>query len=75
MAQGIIERWETGLQSFAIAAAVSIGLITFCVAVFYEIMAHIWVLLTKFEGHPRTQIFITVMASFLGHTIAAPHLA
>ena len=58
------------MENFAIAAGVSLGLITFCVAVFYEIMAHIWVLLTKLEGHPRAQIFVTVMASFLGHTIA-----
>lgn len=58
------------MQNFIIAACVSFGLISFCVAVFYEIMAHVWVLLTKLEGHPRTQIFVTVMSSFLAHTIA-----
>ncbi len=58
------------MHNFLIAALVSFGLITFCVAVFYEIMAHVWVLLTRLEGCPRTQIFVTVMSSFAAHTIA-----
>jgi hypothetical protein len=45
-------------------------LIIFCVAVFYEIMAHVWLLLPRLEGRPRTQILFTVLASFIGHTIA-----
>ena len=61
---------HTTLNDFLVAAAVSVGLISFCVAVFYEIMAHVWLALTRLEGHPRTQIFVTVMASFVGHTIA-----
>lgn len=55
---------------FVIASFVSLGLIVTCVAVFYEIMAHVWLLLPRLEGRPRTQILLTVIASFVGHTIA-----
>ncbi len=58
------------MEQFFTASAISVGLILFCVAVFYEIMAHVWLLLPRLEGRPRTQILFTVMASFIGHTIA-----
>lgn len=58
------------MENFAIASGISLGLILFCIAVFYEIMAHVWLLLPRFEGRPRTQIVFTVLASFVGHTIA-----
>lgn len=58
------------MENFFIASAVALGLITFCVAVFYEIMAHVWLVLPRLEGRPRTQILFTVLASFAGHTVA-----
>lgn len=58
------------VPEFLIASLVSFGLITFCTALFYEILAGIWVLLPRFEGRPRTQIIITVLAAFVGHTLA-----
>lgn len=58
------------MTNFLIASGISVGLIVFCVAVFYEIMAHVWLLLPRLENRPRTQILFTVMASFVGHTIA-----
>lgn len=58
------------MEKFAIASCISLGLIVFCVAVFYEIMAHVWLLLPRLEDHPRTQILFTVLAAFVGHTIA-----
>ena len=58
------------MTNFLIASLISLGLITFCVAVFYEIMAHVWLRLPRLEGRPRTQILFTVIASFAGHTIA-----
>ena len=47
-----------------------VGLIIFCVAVFYEIMAHVWLALPKLDTRPRAQILFTVLASFVGHTIS-----
>lgn len=64
MAQGL------DIANFFIASLISLGLIVFCVAVFYEIMAHVWVRLPQLEGRPRAQILLTVVASFVGHTIA-----
>ena len=58
------------MENFFIASVISLVLIVFCVAVFYEIMAHVWVRLPKLEGRPRTQILLTVLASFAGHTAA-----
>lgn len=58
------------METFLIAAAISLGLIVFCVAVFYEIMAHVWLLLPKIDECPRAQILFTVLASFIGHTVA-----
>ena len=58
------------MTNFLIASLISLGLIAFCVAVFYEIMAHVWLLLPRLEGRPRTQILFTVLASFAGHTVA-----
>jgi hypothetical protein len=58
------------MENFFIASVISLGLIIFCVAVFYEIMAHVWVRLPRLEGRHRTQILFTVLASFLGHTMA-----
>ena len=64
MAQGL----DAG--NFFIASGIAVGLITFCIAMFYEIMAHVWLALPRLEGRPRTQILFTVLASFVGHTIA-----
>ena len=58
------------MESFFIAALISLALVIVCVVVFYEILAHVWVWLPKLEGKPRAQILLTVLASFLGHTIA-----
>lgn len=58
------------MEKFFIASAISLSLIVFCVAVFYEIMAHVWLTLPRLEGRPRAQILFTVIASFVGHTIA-----
>lgn len=58
------------ISNFFIASILSLGLVVFCVAVFYEIMAHVWLLLPRLEGRPRTQILFTVLASFVGHTVA-----
>jgi hypothetical protein len=59
-----------GMELFAVAASISLILITLCVTLFYEIMAHIWVRLPRLEKHPRKQILLTVAGSFLAHTIA-----
>ena len=58
------------MTNFLIASGISAGLITFCVAVFYEIMAHVWLVLPRLDAHPRAQILFTVLAAFVGHTIA-----
>jgi Ion channel len=58
------------VEKFLIASAISVGLIIFCVAVFYEIMAHVWLVLPRLDNRPRTQILFTVLVSFVGHTIA-----
>ena len=58
------------MENFAIASVISVLLIIACVAVFHEILAHIWVNLPRLEGKPRRQILLTVLASFVGHTIA-----
>lgn len=50
-----------GIPCFLIAAL--------CVALFYEVMAHVWMLLPRYEGRPRIQIFITVFGIFLAHTL------
>ena len=57
-------------MEFVIASLVSLGLILFCTAMFYEILAHVWLVLPRLEAHPRLQILITVLSAFVGHTIA-----
>lgn len=58
------------MQNFLIASVISVGLIFLCVAMFYEILAHVWVRLPKLEGRPRMQILLTIFAAFVGHTVA-----
>lgn len=58
------------MENFLIAALISIGLVITCVAIFYEIMAHVWLMLPRLEGRPRTQILLTVLSAFAGHTAA-----
>ncbi len=57
-------------MEFVVASLVSVGLILFCTAMFYEILAHVWLVLPRLEKHPRLQILLTVFSAFVGHTIA-----
>ncbi len=57
-------------MEFVVASVVSLGLILFCTAMFYEILAHVWLVLPRLEKHPRLQILLTVFSAFVGHTIA-----
>lgn len=57
-------------MEFFVASVVSLGLILFCTAMFYEILAHVWLLLARLEARPRLQILVTVLSAFAGHTIA-----
>jgi len=57
------------MQSFLLASVISLGLILCCVAIFYEILAHVWVTLPRLDNHPRKQILFTLVASFFGHTL------
>ncbi|MBN8544476.1 MAG: two pore domain potassium channel family protein [Alphaproteobacteria bacterium] len=56
------------LVSFLIASLICLALIIAGVVIFYEILAHLWLLLPKFEGKPRSQILLTILATFIGHT-------
>ncbi len=58
------------MANFFIAACISLGLILSSCAVFYEVLAHVWVNLPRLDGRPRTQIVCTILATFVGHTIA-----
>jgi len=57
------------LSSFLFASLICLVLIVVSVAVFYEILAHLWLLLPRIEGKPRSQILLTILATFVGHTI------
>jgi hypothetical protein len=61
----------TGLamEQFLIASVISVVLVILVTAFFYEILAHVWVLLPRWEQKPRRQILFTVLAVFVGHTI------
>lgn len=56
------------MEQFFVAAAISLVLILSCSTIFYEVLAHVWVNLPKLEGRPRTQILLTIVATFIGHT-------
>lgn len=58
------------MAQFLIASLVSLALIISCSALFYEVLAHVWVNLPRLEGRPRTQILLTILASFMAHTVA-----
>lgn len=58
------------MENFFIASGISLVLIALCVAIFYEILAHVWIRLPHLEGRPRTQIMLTIFAAFIGHTCA-----
>lgn len=58
------------MMSFLVASLVSLGLILICVTIFYEILAHVWVRLPRLKNRPRTQILLTIVSSFVGHTAA-----
>ncbi len=57
------------MTSFLIAGGISVVLILLCSAIFYEVLAHVWVNLPRFEGRPRTQIIATIFATFFAHTL------
>ena len=57
------------MVSFLIAATISLALIIACAATFYEVLAHVWVNLPRLEGRPRAQILLTILATFLAHTL------
>lgn len=57
------------MQDFLISSAVSLGLILVSTAIFYEIVAHCWVLLPKLKG-PRSRIIFTIACCFLAHTLS-----
>lgn len=57
------------MDTFLIGSLVSGALILFCTAIFYEIVAHTWVLLPRLKG-PRAQILFTLSATFFAHTLA-----
>lgn len=57
-------------MSFLIAGVATIGLLALCVMMFYEILALVWVRLPGLDGRPRTQIFITLGSTLLGHVVA-----
>lgn len=58
------------MEQFAIAGSLSLLLILVCSAMFYEVLAHVWVNLPRLEGRPRLQILLTILATFLAHTVA-----
>jgi hypothetical protein len=58
------------MESFFIASAISLVLLVLCVGLFYEVLAHVWLWLPRFEGRPRRQIMLTIVASFIAHTAA-----
>lgn len=57
------------LVSFLFASVICLALIIVSVAVFYEILAHLWLFLPRIEGMPRSQILLTILATFVGHTV------
>ena len=57
------------LYDFVPATLIAVTLLLCCVVFFYEVLAHIWLLLPRFEGRPRTQIILTVFSIFLAHTV------
>lgn len=57
------------MESFLIASGISLVLILVSTALFYEILAHVWALLPRWEHRPRQQILCTVFATFVGHTL------
>lgn len=56
------------MENFLIGSAVCGALILVCTAIFYEIVAHTWVLLPRLKG-VRIRILFTIFATFLGHTL------
>ena len=58
------------MYTFMIGALISLVLIVVCSAMFYELLAHLWLLVAKLMGRPRTQIIVTIVANFVAHTIA-----
>ncbi len=57
------------MSAFLIGTVICGALILTCVALFYEIMAHTWVVLPRLGGK-RRQILFTVSVLFVGHTAA-----
>lgn len=54
---------------FLVASLVSLTLLVSCAAIFYEVLAHVWVRLPRVEGRPRTQILFTILTLFGAHTV------
>lgn len=60
---------EELFQHIVLAGGLGLLVAMLCVFVFHEVLAHVWLVLLRLEGRPRTQIFITMLASLLAHTI------
>ena len=56
------------MGEFLTASIVSLGLILASAAIFYEVIAHLWLFLPKLEGRPRRQILLTLLTLFGAHT-------
>jgi len=56
------------MHTFLIGAGICIALILICTAVFYEMIAHTWVLLPRLKGK-LLQILFTISSTFLAHTL------
>lgn len=57
------------IGSFLVASLICLVLIVVSTMVFYEILARIWLLLPRLEGRSELQIILTILATFVGHTI------
>lgn len=56
------------MLTFLISTMICAALIISCTALFYEIMAHVWVILPRLKGI-RSQILLTVSSTFFAHTL------
>ncbi len=65
MAAGVM---QSGMEIFLISTLATGGLILLCTAIFYEMMAGIWIILPILKGK-RTRILLTISVIFIAHTV------
>ena len=60
---------ESLLDHMVVTSGIALIVVSLCVVTFYSVLSRVGILLLRFEGFPRLQIFITIIGSLIAHIL------